>query len=148
MTPDSAALLRLFTEIGILNQLASAAASRQLAPLRLNISEYGLLSHFSLRGDGQTPSDLARVMQVTKPSMTMMLRNLSAKNYVTIAPDRDDARRQRIHVTPAGRAVHGEAADKLTTMAAAATKGLDGNALTAILPTLATLREHLDALRD
>lgn len=148
MTADSTALLRLFTEIGIINQLASAAATRELSPLRLNTSEYGLLNHFSLRGDGQTPSNLARVMQVTKPSMTMLLRHLAAKGYVVITPDRADARRQRVHVTPAGREAHRDAAAKLANMVGAATQALDHDALVAILPTLTMLREHLDALRD
>ena len=148
MSADDALLPRLFTEIGIIHQLASTAASRELAPMRLNMSEFALLNHFSLRGDGQTPTDLARIMQVAKPSMTVMLRKLAAKAFVTIAPDRDDARRQRVHVLDAGRAVHAEAAGRLAAMVAIATDGLDRAALLATLPTLALLREHLDALRD
>lgn len=140
-------LLRLFTEIGIIDQLATASAAKILAPL-LNPSEFGLLQHFALRGDGQTPSELARVMQVAKPSMTAMLGKLSAKRLVTISPDGVDGRRLRVHVTDAGRAAHGEAAARLKAMVVEETGALDRDALAAMLPVLADLRAHLDALRD
>lgn len=144
---DAAMLLRLFTEIGIINQLTTAAAAKILAP-SLNPGEFGLLQHFSLRGDGQTPSELARVMQVTKPSMTAMLGKLSGKGFVTISPDARDGRRLRVHVTGAGQAAHGAAAAKLADGVTAMTEGLDHEALSAMLPPLAQLRAHLDALRD
>jgi DNA-binding MarR family transcriptional regulator len=145
---DTAAMLRLFTEIGILHQLASALARETLAPLRLNTSEFALLNHFSHRGDGQTPTDLARVMQMAKPSMTAMLGKLAAKGFVAITPDADDARRQRVHATAEGKAAHCSAAERLGQQVLDATAGLDRAALAAMLPGLAMLRAHLDALRD
>ncbi len=145
---NSAAMLRLFTEIGIINQLATAAARETLAPLRLNPSEFALLNHFANRGDGRTPTDLARIMQMAKPSMTAMLGKLAGKGFVAITPDADDARRQRVHVTAAGKAAHVAAAAALGGQVMAGTEGLDRNTLAALLPTLATLRAHLDALRD
>ena len=144
---DAAMVLRLFTEIGIISQLTTAAAAKMLAPT-LNPSEFGLLQHFSLRGDGQMPSELARVMQVTKPSMTAMLGKLSTKGFVAISPDASDGRRLRVHVTEAGRAAHRTAATMLGELVGATTAGLDYAALASVLPVLADLRAHLDALRD
>lgn len=146
--PQPAAMLRLFTEIGIIHQLATAAARDILAPMRLNPSEFALLSHFAHRGAGQTPSDLARVMQMAKPSMSAMLAKLTAKGFVTLSADTDDARRQRVHVTAQGSAIYQAAAEALGQQVATATQGLDRDALAALTPALAYLRAHLDALRD
>lgn len=145
--PAAATLLRLFTEIGIIDQLATAALTKLLAPA-LNAGEYGLLQHFALRGDGQTPSELARAMQVTRPSMTAMLAKLASKGLVLVSPDDHDGRRLRVHVTDAGRAAHAKAAARVAAMAMTATEGLDRDALTALIAPLAQLRAQLDALRD
>ncbi len=145
---NTAAMLRLFTEIGIVNQLATAAARDTLVPLRLNPSEFALLNHFINRGDGKSPTDLARIMQMAKPSMTAMLAKLAAKGFVAISRDADDARRQRVHVTEEGKAAHRAAADLLGCQVMAATEGLDRARLASLLPGLAGLRAHLDDLRD
>ena len=141
------ALLRVFTEVGIIHQLTNAAAQVALAPA-LNPSEFGLLQHFSLRGDGKTPTDLARVMQVAKPSMTAMLAKLAHKGFVTLSPDADDARRVRVHMTAAGQTALAGAGRTLSAAVAGITRDLDHDAVIAMLPTLAMLRAHLDQARD
>lgn len=142
-----AALLRVFTEVGIIHQLTNAAAQAALAPA-LNPSEFGLLQHFSLRGDGKTPTDLARVMQVAKPSMTAMLGKLARKGFVAMSPDAHDARRVRVHMTGAGQTVLADAARTLSAAVAGITRDLDHDAVIAILPTLTMLRAYLDQARD
>jgi DNA-binding MarR family transcriptional regulator len=144
---DIAGLMKVLTEIGIIHQLSNAAMRKVLAP-HLNPSEFALLQHFGARGDGQTPTDLARVMQVTKPSMTAMLAKLARKEFVTMSADANDARRLRVHCTDAGRAAHRDAASKLGATAAAATHGLDHETLIAITPVLVSLREAFDRARD
>lgn len=146
--PEAAAILRLFTEISIIHQLSTTAARSTLAPMRLNPSEFALLSHFANRGDGQTPSDLARIMQMAKPSMSAMLAKLAAKGLVILSADAEDARRQRVHVTPEGSEIFHTAATALAQKVSQATLGLDRAALAQLTPGLATLRAHLDALRD
>ena len=66
-------IFTLFNEIGIIQQLSTARFSRVLAP-DLNPSEFGVLNHFVRLGDGKTPTYLAKAFQMTKPSMTAILR--------------------------------------------------------------------------
>ena len=105
-------LVALLTDIGIINQLTSAAATRALAP-NLGLSEYSLLNHMVRRGDGETPSRLARAFQVSKPSMTATIGRLAAKGLVLLEDDTDDGRSKRLRMTDAGRDVHANARARL-----------------------------------
>lgn len=144
---DARFIFQFFTEIGILNQLASAELRKALGR-ELGESEFGVLNHFVRVGDGVTPSDLARIFQVTKPSMSAILRKLSAKGYVAIAPSTDDARRKLVTLTPAGRRAH-EGGVKATAPFAQRFIRETGVAdMRDIYPALQRIGLWLDAARD
>lgn len=140
-------LVALLTDIGIINQLTSAAATRALAP-SLGLSEYSLLNHMVRRGDGETPSRLARAFQVSKPSMTATIGRLVAKGLAQLKDDANDGRSKRLRMTEAGRAAHAAARVRLATLQGELFAGFDVAALLAHAEALADLRQHLDTQRN
>jgi DNA-binding MarR family transcriptional regulator len=140
-------LVALLTDIGIINQLTSAAATRALAPL-LGLSEYGLLNHMVRRGDGETPSRLARAFQVSKPSMTATIGRLAAKGLARLQDDADDGRSKRVRMTDAGRAAHTDARARLAALQGELFAGFDVAILLDHADAIADLRAHLDTQRN
>lgn len=137
----------LFNEIGIINQLTTARFARVLAP-HLNPSEFGVLNHFVRLGDGKSPTFLAKAFQMTKPSMTSLLRNLERKGYVVIKDSIDDRRRKFIYITRSGRAARQAGVKAMAPLAETILAQQDIAQLEKILPTLQALREVLDAERN
>lgn len=141
-------LFQLFTEIGIINQLSNAEFSRLLAPVGLGLSEFGVLNHFIRVGDGTTPSRLARIFQMTKPSMTAIISKLEARNYVDVTPSPADRRRKIVTITDAGRAAREAGVAATEPLGKIWSRELDASALKAAMPSLVALREYLDQSRN
>lgn len=146
-TGADAPLLALMTDIAIIHQLTTSAATRVLAPW-LGMSEYGLLNHMVRLGDGETPSRLARAFQVSKPSMTATISKLAGKGYVAVGGDAEDARSKRIFLLDAGRAAHREGRQRLAALQGQLFDGFDTAPLLAQAETIAALRAHLDWQRN
>lgn len=140
-------VFKVFNEIGIINQLSTARFARVLAP-NLNPSEFGVLNHFVRLGDGKSPTYLARAFQMTKPSMTAILRNLERKGYVEIVGSQEDRRRKIVSITRSGRAARQAGVKAVAPLAETLLKQLDFAQLAKILPDLQALREVLDAERN
>ncbi|MEL6416263.1 MAG: MarR family transcriptional regulator [Pseudomonadota bacterium] len=137
----------LFNEIGIINQLSTARFTKVLAP-DLNPSEFSVLNHFVRLGDGKSPSYLASVFQVTKPSMTAILGKLERKGYVEIVGSEEDRRRKVVTITKSGRAARERGIEAMAPLAAIVLQHQDISKLEKILPTLQALREFLDTERN
>lgn len=147
-TADNAGkLLALLTDIGIINQLTTTAATRALAP-ELGMSEYSLLNHMMRRGDGETPTRLARAFQVSKPSMTATIGRLAAKRLVEMVDDADDARSKRLLMTDAGKAAWQVGQERLSKLKDDLFEGFDVTALLPHADAIAALRAHLDQQRN
>lgn len=140
-------VFKLFNEIGIINQLSTARFARVLAPT-LNPSEFGVLNHFVRMGDGKSPTYLAKAFQMTKPSMTAILRNLERKGYVEIVGSEEDRRRKIVSITKAGRAARQAGVKAVAPLAETLVKEIDIARLAKILPDLQALREVLDSERN
>lgn len=142
-----ARLLSLFTDMAIITQLMSAASSRAIGHA-LGQSEYWLLFHMVRRGDGDTPSRLAKVFQVSKPSMTATIGRLVAKGCVRVVEDANDARSKRVKLTDVGRTAHDAARARLEVMQQQLFAGFDVEGLLAHADAITALRQHLDAQRN
>ena len=140
-------IFKLFNEIGIINQLSTARFARVLAP-DLNPSEFGVLNHFVRLGDGKSPTYLAKAFQMTKPSMTAILRNLERKGYVEIAGSEEDRRRKFVSITKRGREARAAGVRAMAPLAETLIENQDVAQLAKILSTLQALRELLDAERN
>ena len=151
MTPaaekQANAVFRFFTEIGILDQLATAELARALSP-DLNPSEFGVLTHFIRLDHAVTPTYLAKAFQMAKPSMTAILAKLERKKFVAIRTGAKDKRRKFVSLTDAGRAAHRNALSSVAPLFAARLAGFEIENLSAILPVLSELRTHMDAARN
>lgn len=101
---------RVFNEIGIIDQLATAAF-RQVLPPPLNTMMFGVLNHFVRLGDDKTPSALASAFQISRPSMTATLDKLERAGFVQIVPDSADKRTKRVRITAAGRKARARAVE-------------------------------------
>ena len=140
-------IFQLFNEIGIINQLSTARFARNLAP-DLNPSEFGVLNHFVRMGDGKSPTYLAKAFQMTKPSMTAILRNLERKGFVDVVGSEEDKRRKFVSITKAGREARATGVRAMAPFAETLIETQDVAQLAKILPTLQALREFLDAERN
>ena len=113
--------IQVFTEIGIIEHLMRTAVAKSL-PRGMTYSQWEVLVHFSRTGDGETPAQLARALQVTKGAGTNTLQRMQASDLLEVTGDSDDGRKKRIRVTRKGAGCYAE--------------------------MLKMVRPHLDQLRD
>lgn len=138
-------LFRVFNEIGIINQLSTAALARRL-PDGVHPSQFALLGNLMRLGDGKTPADLASAFQVPKASMTNTLAQLSKRGLIDVRAHPDDARKKQVYLTDAGRQLFGQTVGAMGPPMMALTQDIKG--LEDILPVLEALRRRLDENRD
>ena len=96
-------VFRLFNEIGILNQLASALFEAKL-PNGLLVSHFAALNHLARGREGTTPQAMARAFQVPKTTMSHTLAVLGRHGFVALRPHERDGRMKTVWLTEAGRA--------------------------------------------
>lgn len=139
---------RIFTEIGILDQLAQSALAKAL-PGGMTVAQLSLLNHFVRLEPGEvSPADLASAFQVTRPTMTSTLTRLAKAGLVTIRPDPSDGRAKLVSITPQGRAVRADCLARLMPTMARLNAAIPPEQLAQLLPLLQSVREKLDQLRD
>lgn len=151
--PEHAAIRDLFQNIGIISQLAGAVARRTLGSptaggMGMSLSELSVLGRSIRMGDGETPSRLARLFQLSKPSMTAIITKLERRGYIVLRVDADDARSKRAYLTEAGRAAHAAAEGALNAAMARELAGADVAALLSAAPGIALLKNHMDERRN
>ena len=137
---------RVMTEIGIIHQLGSTLFERGL-PDNLTMPQFAVLNHFARLGGEHSPVELARVMQVTKATMSSTLRRLESKGFVTSTPDPHDGRGRRIAISAAGRRARERAIKSVAPHIAAIEREIGARALEGALPLLAKVRTFLDQRR-
>ena len=77
---------------------------RDLSDARLTISEMHLLERIGTdRALGRTVTDLAQELDITLPSVTVALKRLEKKGYVTKDRCSEDGRRVRVKLTGEGQ---------------------------------------------
>ncbi len=140
---DPAKVFAFFTEIGIINQLATALFAKSL-PDGVHPSHFAILNHLARLGDGKTPIRIAGAMQVTKMTMTHSLKVLTERGFITTGPNPDDARGKLVYLTAKGRAFRDEAIGNVVAMFSDILGTEHREIMDRIAPDLAVLRQHLD----
>ncbi len=134
--------ITLFSEIGIIDQLARAKLSRAL-PEGMELSHFAVLNHFAHLGGEKTPAQLARMLHVSKAAMTNTMTRLSDAGYIHIRPDWDDARKKWITISPAGQAARDTAVQAIEPIFADIVEAVGAERIRQMLPIFRELREAL-----
>ena len=101
-TKNMEQVFQFFVEINIIQMLANTVMVRVM-PHELTPSQFALLSHFSRVEDlRQSIVDLARIFQVSKPSMGETVDKLHNKGFVKIEINSMDRREKIVSLTKKG----------------------------------------------
>lgn len=138
---------RVLNEIGIIDQLATAAFTQAL-PRPMTPAQFGVLNHFVRLGhEWRMPAQLASAFQVSRPTMSNTLARLERGGLVAIEPDPEDGRGKRVSITPAGRAMREDCIGRLSQPLSELESKVPADVFERLAPLLAELREVMDAMR-
>ena len=147
MKPNQDPLVfRLFTEIGIIEQLSRNRLERGL-PDGLKVPQFGVLHHLARLGGEWSPVRLANAFQVTKGAMTNTLQRLEKRGLVRVLADPRDGRGKLVGITPAGRKMRARCVGSIGPLLADLSKELSDKELAPALPVLEKIRKYLDSHR-
>ncbi len=148
MTSRDTLAFGVFTEIGIIDQLASHAFT-QVLPRSISIAQFGILNHFVRLGhDYRTPAQLAEDFQVSRPTMSNTLSRLERSGLVEIMANPDDGRGKRVSITDKGRTMREQCIAGLAGPVADMNAQVPPELLEKIHPLLTQLREIMDQMRN
>lgn len=145
-TPSDPTIFTFFSEIGIVDQLATNLMERYL-PRGLTLPQYSVLSHFIRKEGEHTPYELARAFQVTKGAMTNTLKKLESHGFISVKDDPGDGRRKLVSITEVGREALRESAVRLQPVAVMLQDHLHQEDIGKFIPFLRDLRHYLDEHR-
>lgn len=139
---------RLFSWIGIIEQLSRTASERALRALNISWAEFGLLNHFSYgRPPEKTVTGIAADMQQTQPTVTKTVQKMVAKGLLKASPSAEDGRSKILTLTAKGRAAQAKAIALLAPDIEASFAGWTGDEMDALFAQLDRLKIYLDAER-
>lgn len=147
MTNDPHAF-QLFTEIGIIDQLAGTAFDRAL-PRGMTRAQFTVLHHLSRqRGQSQAPARMAAAIQVSRATMTSTVNRLARRGLVHVIPDPADGRGKLVHLTAAGAAMREACIAAVAPLLARVEEAIPVAQCNELLAALRELRIWLDRERD
>lgn len=143
MTEDPLAF-QLFTEIGIIDQLAGTAFERAL-PAGMTRAQFTVLHHLSrIEGAPQSPARLADAIQVSRATMTSTVGRLIQRQLVEVLPDPADGRGKLVQLTADGRAMRESCIAAVAPLLPLVDGVYAREELLSLLAQLKRLRERLD----
>ena len=145
--PQDQPYIQLFTEIGIIDQLARNRLERSL-PDGLKMSQFTVLHHLERLGGEWSPARLARAFQLTRGAMTNNLQKLEARGLVHIAADLKDGRAKIVTITQAGRHMRTRCLQQIEPFIAELSDEFSAADAATALPVLQKLRAYLDTHRS
>lgn len=145
--PGDPLAFRLFTEIGIIEQLARNQLEREM-PDGLKVSQFGVLNHLERLGGEWSPARLASAFQVTKGAMTNTLQRLEKRGLVKVAADPRDGRAKLVSITKAGQKMRVRCVDSVSPLLADLSKELPDKEFASALSVLEKVRKYLDSHRS
>lgn len=140
-------LFRFLTEVGIIDQLATAKLESAL-PDGMKTSQFLVLNHLVRLGGEWSPARLATALQVTRGAMTNTLNRLESRRLIEVSPDPGDGRAKLVSLTAAGRDTRERCVQSVQPMLAAMESALGRRRFERALPLLEESRRYLDEHRD
>jgi DNA-binding MarR family transcriptional regulator len=95
-------ILQVFSMIRLIDNGVRDQIAESL-PDGLTVPQFEVMRLLDLRGDGQTPAEIAQALNINKSGLTTTLQRLESGGFVRIEPCPEDGRRKRVWITPAGR---------------------------------------------
>lgn len=93
--------------ISMVRRQLIAGFSRRLRPLGLSPHQYFVLR--SVHEGGAGPSQIAEKLLLDRPAVSKLLRSMRTPGWIASERSVDDARRDDLRLTPAGRELYGRA---------------------------------------
>jgi DNA-binding MarR family transcriptional regulator len=140
--PEDHPDVQVFDEIRYIEHLARTAIARKL-PVGLTYPQFEVMNLLVRRGDGITPLQIARALQMTKSSLTNTLQRLHARGLVRAEHCHADGRKKLIWLTPEGRQSYGQSMTALRPSMEGLRDGFTPKEFRDALPFLRALRAWL-----
>lgn len=135
-----------FVEIAVIDQLVGAEMARVL-PDGVSMASFSLLNHLLSKGGSDSPARLAQALQVTKGTITAMLKRLEARGLVVLSADPRDGRGKIISLTPDGLQARNDAVAALDPLLGTFLAAFPEPDLAEALPLLKRVRLDLNRRR-
>ena len=139
---DDALAILLVSEVMSSERLVRARISRAL-PKGLPVSHFSVLNLLAGTGGERTPTQLARIFNVTKGAMTNTLRRLEAAGFIHVRRDWRDTRHKRVSISEAGRMARNEALAGIGPVLEQIVDSLGKERARELLPALRELRQAI-----
>jgi len=141
--------IRMTVLLGIIQQLMTTRLNRLFAEYELNLSQFGVLNHFTHEPERQwTVTDLAEVMEMNQPGITKIVTVLLDKGLLESQADEVDKRKRYLSITKAGLALCDDALQMLLPEASHVFGDWNDKSLAQLHQQLEKLMSWLDQHRD
>jgi DNA-binding MarR family transcriptional regulator len=145
--PEDHPDVQVFDEIRYIEHLVRTAIARKL-PVGLTYPQFEVMNLLSRRGDGITPLDIARALQMTKSGLTNTLQRLCARELIRVENCSADLRRKRIWLTQEGRQAYGQSMVAIRPRMESLRDGFTQKEFREVLPFLKALRTWLGEMHE
>jgi DNA-binding MarR family transcriptional regulator len=136
---------RIFNWIGIIDQLATARATRTFTELKLPFPQFVMLNHFSHRPqEAKTVTNVAAALQQPQPGVTKTVQKLVARKLLRADPAPGDGRSKLLTITAKGLDLHTRAISALVPQFAEVYAGWDEKEMAELFAKLDRLKVWLD----
>jgi DNA-binding MarR family transcriptional regulator len=140
--PEDHPDVQVFDEIRYIEHLVRTTIARKL-PVGMTYPQFEVMNHLSRRGDGVTPVEIARALQMTKNGLTNTLQRLHARELIRVEHCSSDLRRKRIWLTTPGRQAYAQCMAAIRPKMEDLRDGFTQKEFREVLPFLKALRTWL-----
>jgi DNA-binding MarR family transcriptional regulator len=145
--PEDHPDIQVFDEIRYIEHLVRTAIARKL-PVGLTYPQFEVMNLLSRRGDGITPLEIARALQMTKSGLTNTLQRLHARGLIRVEICANDLRRKRIWLPPEGKQAYAQAMVAIRPRMESLRDGFTQKEFRDALPFLKALRTWLGEMHE
>ncbi|HEX3364436.1 MarR family winged helix-turn-helix transcriptional regulator [Phenylobacterium sp.] len=145
--PEDHPDVQVFDEIRYIEHLVRTAIARKL-PVGLNYPQFEVMNLLSRRGDGITPLEIARALQMTKSGLTNTLQRLCARKLTRVEHCEADGRKKRIWLTAEGKQAYSQAMAAIRPRMESLRDGFTQKEFREALPFLKALRTWLGEMHE
>ncbi len=94
-------IMAFFRHIDIIHQLSQHRVAQAL-PDKMQVSHFVVLCHMVRVNKAESPAELARIFQVSRPSMSNTLQKLESAAYIKVESNKDDGRSKKVSISKHG----------------------------------------------